>query len=214
MTTLEQFLKTARSWEGKRFPPDDPNTAEDESQRFAQCAVFVAHNLNAAGYAWPRGINTAWVPDYSGCDNGRPLGERIANRADLVAGDLLIFRNTYVTAESTHIGIHLGGQTMIHRPTASRPVEVVRIDAGYWRDHFECGIRIFDGAKPATGKRYRRRFKVFAHSGKLAIYHDGKPVKATEVKLFAHGGKLGVSLNGETLPLEALQLELTYTPER
>lgn len=200
MTTLETFLKTARSWVGLEFHPGQA----------AQCAAFVAHNLNAAGYAWPRSINTAWVPDYSGCDNGRPLGQRIASRADLLPGDLVIFRDTYVDADSTHIGICVGGQTMVHRPTASRPVEEARLDVGFWRDHFECGIRLFNGAAPAKGKRTRRRFKVFAHSGKVTVLHDGKRVAATELKLFVNGGTLGLVLNGQQLEVESLGLELVY----
>ncbi|MFI0609182.1 MAG: C40 family peptidase [Anaerolineae bacterium] len=201
MTVLEQTIKTARSWVGLDF---------HEGQA-AQCAAFVAHCLNTAGYSWPRSINTAWVPDYSGCDNGRPLGQRIANRADLKPGDLAIFRDTYVDADSTHIGIHMGGQTMIHRPTSSRPVEEARIDNGFWRDHFECGIRLFDATSaPPKATRKRRRFKVFAHDGQVAVLHDGKVVKATELKLFANGGKVGVVLNGQELTLESLGLELVY----
>lgn len=201
MTVIEQTIKTARSWVGLDFHPGVS----------AQCAAFVAHCLNTAGYAWPRSINTNWVPDYSGCDNGRPLGQVIAKREDLRAGDLVIFRDTYVDADSTHIGLCVGGQTMIHRPTSSRPVEEARLDAGFWRDHFECGIRLFDATEaPPKGARTRRRFKVFAHSGKLSVLHDGKQVKATDMKLFANNGRIGVVLNGQELELESLGLELVY----
>lgn len=207
---IEDLIKVAQSWIGRYFPPDDPATAEDESMRQAMCAAFCAHCLNAVGYAWPRGINTNWVPDYSGADNGRPLGQRIATRAELVPGDLVVFGGTYLDATSTHIGIHTGGQTMVHRPTYSRPVEQVRFDAGYWRDHFECGVRLIGGTAPGRTGPKRRRFKVFAHSGKLSILHDGKPVRATEIKLFANGGKLAVVVNGKTLEVDSLGLELVY----
>lgn len=209
MTVLEQAIKTARSWIGKYFPPDDPGTPEDESMRQAQCAAFVAHCLNAAGYEWPRAINTSWVPDYSGADNGRPLGRRIATRAELLPGDLVIFGGTYLDATSTHIGLYVGGQTMIHRPTYSRPVEEARLDAGFWRDHFEVGIRLGPGPRKASTPKMSR-LKVYAHDGRLSILHDGKPVKATELRIFAHSGKLGVVLNGEEVAMEALGLELVY----
>lgn len=205
----EDLIKVAQSWIGRYFPPDDPATAEDESMRQAQCAAFCAHCLDAVGYEWPRNINRNWVPDYSGADNRRPLGQRILTRADLLPGDLVVFGGTYLDATSTHIGIHTGGQTMVHRPTFARPVEQARFDAGYWRDHFECGIRLLTDAKREPGPK-RRRFKVFAHSGKLSILHDGRPVRATELKIFANGGKIGVVVNGKAIALGSLGLELVY----
>lgn len=204
MTIREQTIQAALAMVGQEF----------HAGQLAQCAAFVAHCLNAAGYEWPRAINTSWVPDYSGADNGRPLGRRL-RLEEVEPGDLVIFGGTYLDATSTHIGLCTGAYTMVHRPTAARPVELVRFDAGYWHQHFEVGIRLFDveASKKASGPR-KRRFKVYAHDGKLVLYHDGKQVRSTEMKLFANNGKIGIVLNGQELSLESLGLEMVYNELR
>lgn len=157
----------------------------------AQCAAFISATLLAIGYQG-EGSNgwrpTAWVPDYSGADNGRPFGTRISVK-QLQPGDLVIFGHTYRDETSTHIGGYVGEGWFVHRPTAARPVEKSWLLDGYWRQKFETGIRLLPedaAAPPGAGTDGRgqqgdelHRLRLEAHSGKVALRVDGdkRPVE-------------------------------------
>ncbi|GMU50986.1 MAG: hypothetical protein AMXMBFR33_01320 [Candidatus Xenobia bacterium] len=150
----------------------------------AQCAAWVSAVLLSAGFSSPRWRPSTWVPDYSGVDNGQPMGDLVGMK-DLEAGDVVIFGHTYLDATSTHIGLYVGEGWFVHRPTADRNVEKAWLLSGYWRDHFEIGVRLLPTSSVAPGRpvgndgrgnagQELRRARLEAHSGRASLRMDGQ----------------------------------------
>lgn len=174
MNWRSKLCAKALGWVGREFQPG----------RSAQCAAWVSACLLSIGYQGEGSFDwrpSEWVPDYSGADNGRPMGARVGIK-ELEPGDLLIWGYTYTSQTSTHIGIYVGEGRFVHRPTAARPVEEGWLLSGYWRDKFECGIKLLppdsinspggsDGAGEQGSELHRLRLE--AHSGRHDFRVDG-----------------------------------------
>ena len=203
-------VDVARGWVGRNFNPGERE----------QCAAFVRSVFAQADI--PLGVatrpsdwrQTAGLPQGPGLANsfaGDDVGELVPRLEQLAPGDVVMFCNTYgdyPAGTITHVGIYVGGGEFVHRPTAARPVEKAAL-AGYWADVFAEGRRI-PGVTPGAKKEDLLRVKVFAHGGRVRVYHRGREVKATEIKVFVHDGKLGVALNNQTIQPTSLTLELAY----
>ncbi len=138
----ETFLARARAWVGQQF-------AADQTE---QCANFVRRLLAEAGVFVPSARRpfdlhlTADLPQgpsfansFFAAANGKLLGF-----GDLEAGDLLAFRDTYEgdfpKGCITHVGVYLGEERLVDRPTAGEPVRELLLD-DWWKQRFVVGLR-------------------------------------------------------------------------
>ena len=78
-------------------------------------------------------------------------GQPVA-KADLQAGDLVFFKNTYRRGLS-HVGVYIGNGYFVHAATRRQGVVMSRLDAGYHSKHW-AGARRLDLSKlpPAPGE--------------------------------------------------------------
>ena len=130
--------KTAISFVGKDF---NPGATE-------QCANFVRHILEKSGYdigitsSPTDGLSTGYslASSFSGDD----IGMKINNINDLIPGDIVMFKNTYGSWDAgviTHVGIYIGNNMFVHRPTSSKPVQKDNIIV---YGHFAEGRRLYN----------------------------------------------------------------------
>lgn len=99
-----------------------------------RCADFVStmiqkSNLNVENFKW-----TAAVSGLA------QLGTEVKGIESLMPGDLVIFKNTYMIGPTTHVGIYVGDNLMVHRPTKSRPVSFSH--SSTWGNTFSMGRRL------------------------------------------------------------------------
>lgn len=137
----QKLLSVAVSWIDKEFNPGQTE----------QCCKFVRHCLDEAGIKV--GVTTnpsdGFLPTGEGYANsfaGDDIGQKIQNVNDLIQGDIILFRNTYGNWKEgtiTHIGIWIGNDNFVHRPTASKPVVM---DSLKNYGHFAEGRRLWQNA--------------------------------------------------------------------
>ncbi|MEO1145572.1 MAG: DUF2927 domain-containing protein [Cyanobacteria bacterium J06638_22] len=116
----------ALEWEGREFNPGV----------MAQCAYFVREVLEQAGVTLTPEITKEPLDNHQpgiGMANGfgADQGDVITDKSQLRPGDIVMFANTYGNWEPgtiTHVGIAVGNEMMVDRPTASRPVQHRPID--------------------------------------------------------------------------------------
>ena len=119
------LVAAAKLWVGRDFNPGEP----------AQCAFFVRQVLLDAGI--PLGVTSATLDGWetnSGSANsfGADQGTVIRSVGELQPGDIVMFANTYgawAPGTITHVGIYVGDNQMVDRPTASSPVKLRSINA-------------------------------------------------------------------------------------
>lgn len=210
----EKVASAARNWAGRNF---NPGVTE-------QCMAFVRHVLQETKHALRDavtkqpvdGLETSYYLASSLA--GRDLGQLVSRVADLQPGSVVFFQNTYgewPAGTITHVGIYVGGGQMVHRPTAARPVEMADLSPGsYWAGLFRCALLLKDVSDltpPAAAPNPPDRLKVYAHSGRVSVLHDGKAVGSGQVVIIdVHDGKVGVRVNGQAIRLTSLALELVY----
>ncbi|MGE0490450.1 MAG: C40 family peptidase [Vulcanimicrobiota bacterium] len=164
-TVSEQAL----TWVGRDFRPGVPE----------QCMNFVRHVLKEcgsplAGKVTTKPVDGLWTgPELASSLAGEDLGRILSARGELKSGDILFWKNTYGDWEEgtiTHVGIYVGNDKFVHRPTRARPVESESL-AGFWSRQFRCAMRVNDTAPaPASiepGPAEKIVFEIVAHSGKL-----------------------------------------------
>jgi len=115
----------AEKWVNKDFNPG----------KVEQCAAFVRNCLKEAGYS-EVGVTTTPSDGYKASETnayiadsfaGDDVGLRITKRTDLLPGDVIMFYDTYNDGtfklnSLTHVGICVGNNNFVHRPTAAKPV--------------------------------------------------------------------------------------------
>lgn len=99
----------ARAWSGKHY----------HKGQTRQCANWVASVILESGKTPPTGYPKA----SSWCGWGKAVG-----RNQLVAGDIVILKNTYKPGVS-HVAVYVGGEMLVHRPTANRTVRTVPLSS-------------------------------------------------------------------------------------
>jgi len=122
----ERLAQTAMTWNNKEFKPGQTE----------RCADFVSTMIEQSGTA-PAGfqheVNCLRLQEY---------GKKV-ERSDLKPGDVVYFGNTYMPGDFTHVGIYVGNNKFVHRPTAARPVVVDEL-SGYYGEKY-CGARRLNG---------------------------------------------------------------------
>ena len=66
-------------------------------------------------------------------------GERVADRAAMAAGDLVIFGRR---GRVDHVGIYIGEGKFVHAPSRGKDVMVSSLDEGYWGRRFVQARRV------------------------------------------------------------------------
>lgn len=88
------------------------------------CSGFVSYVYNNCGLHWSFGRLGAeglrGMCAYVSPESARP-------------GDLIFFEKTYDTAGTSHVGIYVGNNRMLH---CGDPIHYASIDTSYWRSHF------------------------------------------------------------------------------
>lgn len=201
----------ARAWIGRDFKQGVPE----------QCMAFTRQVLAEAKHPVQDkvtkdavdGLSTSFYLASSLA--GRDLGQIVDKVEQLVPGSVIFFEDTYGNYPPhtiTHVGIYVGAGQMVHRPTMSRPVELVSVQPGsYWAGYFRCGLVLPDALQsgpPKPAPPEPERLKVFAHSGRVSVTHRGKPVPSTRIVIDVHDGKLGLRVNGEQVDPASLSLEV------
>lgn len=120
-----------------------------------QCANWVRQALSEAGHPLANRVSKQpvdghWTgPALANSLAGRDLGPIVDKIADLKPGAIVFFQDTYDVGPEfgpgtiTHVGIYVGDGQMVHRPTASRPVEKVSLEK-YGPTSFRCGLLLQD----------------------------------------------------------------------
>ena len=83
------------------------------------------------------GIN---LPHSSAGQYSTQYGTIISNPADLRAGDLVFFINTYKRGIS-HVGLYIGGGDVVQALSPKQGVGVASLNSGYWAEHYYGAIR-------------------------------------------------------------------------
>jgi len=125
-TLNERIAQLGKEWDGKEFKPGQTK----------RCADFVSTVIEKSGAAPPgfkHEINCLRLQKY-----GRKI-----ERNDLKPGDIVYFGNTYMAGDYTHVGVYLGNNKFVHRPTSAKPVRVDEL-SGYYGNKF-CGARRLHG---------------------------------------------------------------------
>lgn len=128
-----KLASVALAWKGKNFNPGQTE----------QCANFVRAMLKEAGFEI--GVTTnpsdGYLPtgvSYANGFAGDDVGKYIKYPADLLPGDIVLFKNTYgeyPDGTITHVGIYTGNGYFVHRPTAAKPVILQELEAyGCWKE--------------------------------------------------------------------------------
>jgi len=87
----------------------------------------------------------SWVINHSGWNVGRLTTDGLFAICTPVSperakpGDLIFFVGTYKTSGTSHVGIYVGNNMMIH---CGDPIKYASIDTSYWRQHFYSFARL------------------------------------------------------------------------
>lgn len=104
----------------------------DEGPNSFDCSGLVYYCLREAG-SNRRRYNAAGYSQVSDW-------EKITSMSDLEKGDLIFFYNDAKTKVG-HVGIYIGGGTMIDASSSNGKVVRRSCTTSYWRNHFVCGRR-------------------------------------------------------------------------
>ncbi len=208
----QAVARAAQAWVGRDFHPGQGE----------QCMAFVRQVLHDAEHPLREAVTSQAVDGLetsyylASSLAGRDLGQLVDKVTDLQPGAIVFFANTYghwPEGTITHVGVALGNGAFVHRPTMSRPVEQAAINPGsYWAGLFRCGLlpEAKTSSPPAPAPPDLDRLKVYAHSGRVQVIHDGKPQEATRIVIDVHDGKLGVRINGGAINPASLALEVAW----
>ncbi len=207
-----KVASAAEKWVGEPF----------KAGAIEQCMMFVRHVLGEVGHPlaaattkkavdghWP---GLGFANSLAGRDLGAPLVDKIEG---LLPGSIVFWDDTYgnwPAGTITHVGIYIGNGQFVHRPTSSRPVEREEL-VGSWRRLFRCGLVISDPVKslpPQPPPLEDQRWKLFSHSGRQRILHNGVEQPSGEIKIIAHSGKIGVFLAGKAIEPKYVTVEIVY----
>jgi hypothetical protein len=122
----DRIAQTALAWDKKEFKPG-------QTERCADFVSTMIENSGAAPPGFKHEVNCLRLQEY---------GKKV-EKSDLKAGDVVFFGNTYMPGDYTHVGIYLGNNKFVHRPTAARPVVVDEL-SGYYGEKY-CGARRLNG---------------------------------------------------------------------
>lgn len=114
-----QFVGTRYVWGGS------------SPERGFDCSGFVKYVFGQHGIGLPHSS--------AGQYNSR-YGAIVSNPADLQPGDIVFFVNTYKRGIS-HVGIYVGGGSVVQALSPGRGVGVASIASGYWAAHYYGAIR-------------------------------------------------------------------------
>lgn len=87
------------------------------------CSGFVYYVLKQSGFSPSRTLNILYQ-----------MGSSV-KKADLKAGDIVFFANTYGSGLS-HVGIYAGNGEFIHAPNSRSTVSYSDLTCGYWANHY------------------------------------------------------------------------------
>lgn len=167
--SASKVVSIAQGWAGRNFKPGVTE----------QCAAFVRAVFAEAGYDLPAAKRPAdWNvtsdqpqgPGYANSLSGDELGAYVGF-GSLQPGDIATFHNTYGSYPAgtiTHVGIYVGDGMMVHRPTASRPVE--RVDLAGWRNVFAEARRPKVFAQPSNADK--PKLKLYANQNGMTLVVD------------------------------------------
>ena len=139
---VKNIVAIAKEWIGYNFHPNERE----------QCAAFVRDVITEAGFhigvsqnpsdlsLLPAG--SALAASYANSFAGDDIGLKISKIADLKAGDIVLFKNTYghwSDGVITHVGIYVRNSKFIHRPSDPK----IREDDINSYNHFAEGRRLY-----------------------------------------------------------------------
>lgn len=180
-----------------------------------QCANFVRYVFTEAGAPLPaesKPIDMNLLPkdapqgaSFANSFAGDSVGKKI-NIANLQAGDIVMFCNTYgdyTPGVITHVGIAIDSDSFIHRPTADRPVEKTALSS-WWIDH------IADIRRPHIYE-LKSKVKFFIHDGKGSAFINDIPGNSV-IKIYGHDNKATVfarSITGVLMEYKKADLSIS-----
>lgn len=97
------------------------------------CSGLVLYVYGKLGIDMPHSAAEQWTGGY---------GEKVANRRDLVPGDIVFFKNTYKKGVS-HVGIYAGNGKVIQALSESLGIRVSDLSNSYWSSRYVGAIRPF-----------------------------------------------------------------------
>lgn len=205
---VNKVVKIANDWANKYF---NPGAKE-------QCAAFVRHVFSQAGFPLqnvghpsdahllPGG--TGFGPNFADSFAGKEIGMEV-NPRDMLPGDIIMFPNTYNQANGmpfpsgviTHVGIYVGNDMMVDRPTADRPVQ---------RRSIYTFHKIEEVRRPSilypTGMPSLHRAKMFYHDGAMSAFAAGAKIDFMEVQI-SMKPTLKVLVNNAVVSPKAISFE-------
>ncbi len=95
------------------------------------CSGFVMYVYKQFGLSLPHSSAGQYNTSY---------GAVVGDPSELMPGDIVFFVNTYKRGIS-HVGIYVGGGSVVQALSPGRGVGVASISSGYWRDHYYSAIR-------------------------------------------------------------------------
>lgn len=118
----QRIADVAKGWAEKDFKPG-------QTERCADFVSTMIENSGAAPPGFKHEVNCLRLQEY---------GKKI-EKQDLKPGDIVYFGNTYLPGPYTHVGIYLGDNKFVHRPTAAKPVKIDEL-SGYYGEKY-CAAR-------------------------------------------------------------------------
>lgn len=210
---MSRVAAIAKNWIGNYF-----NDGQTE-----QCMAFVRDVLHEAGHPLANVITKNAVDNLpsgyylASSLAGRDVGPLVTKVSDLQPGDVIFWQDTYGNwpkGTITHVGIYVGDNKFVHRPTVSRPVEVASL-TGFWATQFRCGLQahLFEKTleKPTIPPKPQNKYKIYANPDKARIFNNNKEFKGGKVELLVKDGKIvEVKIDGKLIDTKYISLEITH----
>jgi NlpC/P60 family len=200
-----KLVSHVKGWKGRQF-----QTGQRE-----RCAAFVRQMFKDVGIPIPvvtKPTDFNLLPPGSGVGEnhadsfaGDTVGPKV-NVEHVRPGDIVMYQNTYGNYRRgviTHVAIYVGDGTIIHRPTAAKPVINERLNYA----------TVAEIRRPkqfviaATGGLSGSSVKIFKHDGKVSAIKDGHTVTTLELRM-SFNGRLTVMVNGHSVDPAVVELQM------
>ncbi len=137
------IVQQAKLWVGQDFQPGkEEQCANFIRTVFEEAQVYLGVAQRPWDWSLTQGLEQG--PEFANSFFSEEVGSIVTDINLLEPGDIIGFHSTYQgdfpEGCITHVGLYIGDNTMVHRPTQNLPVTLDPLE-GRWRDHFSVAVR-------------------------------------------------------------------------